>query len=129
MPKYLTKQRKHLIDYLSSHPDESISAGQIAEALADSVSKSAVYRNLADMEAEGVVRRVASSGGHEVIYQYVNGQGCAGQLHLSCKKCGKTMHMEKQIADALVNSVEADSHFSIDKGDTIIYGVCADCSR
>lgn len=129
MPKYLTKQRRLIIDYLSKHPDESLTAGQLAEALADSVSKSAVYRNLADMEAEGTVRRVASPGGHEAIYQYVNGQGCEGCLHLSCKKCGKTVHMQKQIADALVSKVEENDRFSIDKGETIIYGVCAECQE
>ena len=129
MPKYLTKQRRMLTEYLSAHPDESISAGQIAEALADCISKSAVYRNLADMEAEGVLRRVANSGSHEVIYQYVKGHGCEGALHLSCKKCGKTVHMQKQIADLLVDSVAQSDNFSIDKGETVIYGICSGCKE
>ena len=127
MPKYLTKQRKLLIEYLSRHTDESLSAGEIAEALADQISKSAVYRNLADMEAEGRLRRVASGGSREAVYQYIDEHACRSALHLSCKKCGKTMHMEKEIADALVQSVAASDNFSIDKGDTVIYGVCADC--
>ncbi len=127
MPKYLTKQRKILIDYLSQHPDESISAGQIAEALADQISKSAVYRNLADMEAEGKVRRVVGGAGREVVYQYTEGHGCEGCLHMSCTKCGKTVHMQKQIADALISSVADNDDFSIDRGETVIYGVCAAC--
>lgn len=129
MPKYITKQRRILTDYLSRHPDESISAGAIAEALADRISKSAVYRNLADMEAEGRVRRVANSGGREAVYQYTEGHGCEGCLHLSCKKCGKTIHMQKQLADRLVERVAEDDCFSIDTGETIIYGVCADCKQ
>ena len=127
MSKYMTKQRKILTDYLSCHPDESISAGGIAEALADKISKSAVYRNLSDMEAEGKVRRVVSGNSREVIYQYVNGHGCEGNLHLSCKKCGKTVHMQKQIADELVSTVAANDNFSIDKGETVIYGICSQC--
>lgn len=129
MPKYLTKQRKLLTEYLASHPDESISAGQIAQALADTVSKSAVYRNLADMESEGVIRRVTGAGRNEAVYQYVKGHGCEGYLHLSCKKCGKTMHMQKQIADELVQSVADSDRFSIDRGETVIYGVCAACGN
>ena len=129
MPKYLTKQRKILLEYLSRHTDESISAGEIAEALSDKISVSAVYRNLADMEAEGRLRRVASGGSREAVYQYIDEHECRSCLHLSCKKCGKTVHMQQQTADALISSVEADSHFSIDKGETVIYGVCSDCKR
>ena len=33
----------------------------------------------------------------------------------------------KQIADELVSSVAASDHFSIDKSETVIYGICADC--
>jgi Fur family ferric uptake transcriptional regulator len=129
MPKYVTKQRKILTDYLSRHPDESISAGQIADALSDQISKSAVYRNLSDMESEGKVRRVVGGGSREVVYQYVDGHGCEGCLHLSCTKCGKTVHMQKQIADRLVDSVAENNDFSIDKGETVIYGVCAACRK
>ena len=129
MPKYLTKQRKLLIEYLSSRPDESISAGEIAEAMYDRVSVSAVYRNLADMEAEGRLRRVAGGGSREAVYQYIDETACRSALHLSCKKCGRTVHMQKQIADSLVNSVEQNDHFSIDKGETIIYGVCGNCQK
>ena len=127
MSKYMTKQRKILTDYLSCHPDESISAGGIAAALADKISKSAVYRNLSDMETEGKVRRVVSGNSREVIYQYAGGHGCEGNLHLSCKKCGKTVHMQKQIADELVSTVAANDNFSIDKGETVIYGICSNC--
>lgn len=128
MPKYMTKQRKLLTDYLALHPDENISAGQIAEALSEKISKSAVYRNLSDMEAEGKVRRIVGSG-REVFYQYADAHACEGCLHLSCTKCGKTIHMQKQIADRLVDSVAENDDFSIDKGETVIYGVCAACRK
>lgn len=127
VPKYLTKQRKILLEYLAGHTDESLSATQIADALADKVSKSAVYRNLSDMEKEGKLRRVVGGNSREAVYQYSGGHSCEGCLHLSCKKCGKTIHMEKQIADELVHSVAENDNFSIDRGETVIYGVCADC--
>ena len=129
MPKYVTKQRKLLTEYLARHTDESLSTGQIAEALADTVSKSAVYRNLAELETEGKLRRVAGGGGREAVYQYSDAHSCEGRLHLSCKKCGKTVHMEKQLADALVSGLAVSDHFAIDKGETIIYGVCGDCNK
>ena len=129
MPKYITKQRKLLTDYLTQHTDENLSAGQIADALSDQISKSAVYRNLSDMEAEGKLHRVMGGGSREVIYRYSGATACSDKLHLSCKKCGKTVHMQKQLADTLVDSVAANEDFSIDKGETVIYGVCADCQK
>ena len=127
MPKYITKQRKILTDYLTQHIDESLSAGQIAEALSDTISKSAVYRNLSDMEAEGKLHRVMGGGNREAVYRYSGGTVCSQSLHLSCKKCGKTVHLQQQIADDLVTSVAANEAFTIDKGETVIYGVCAGC--
>ena len=129
MPKYVTKQRKMLLEYLAQHTDQSLSAGQIAEALADTVSKSAVYRNLSDMEADGTLHRIAGGGSREAVYRYSDRRTCSDKLHLSCKKCGKTVHMQKQIADTLVSSVAAQDDFAIDKGDTVIYGVCAACRK
>ncbi|MBQ3264200.1 MAG: transcriptional repressor [Ruminococcus sp.] len=127
MPKYMTKQRRLLTEYLMQHVDENLSASQIADALSDQISKSAVYRNLADMEAEGKLHRVTSGGGREAVYRFSGGQACSQSLHLSCKKCGKTVHMQQQTADALVQSVAANNDFTVDKGETVIYGVCAAC--
>lgn len=129
MPKYMTKQRKILTDYLMQHIDENLSAGQIADALSDTISKSAVYRNLADMEAEGKLHRVMGGGSREVIYRYSGSHACSQSLHLSCKKCGKTVHMQQQLADALVEDVAQNDDFAIDKGETVIYGVCAACQN
>ena len=129
MPKYMTKQRKLLTDYLMQHVDENLSAGQIADALSDTVSKSAVYRNLSDMESEGKLHRVMGGGSREVIYRYSGAHTCSECLHLSCKKCGKTVHMQQQLADRLVDSVAQNNDFAIDKGETVIYGVCAACQK
>lgn len=129
MPKYMTKQRRILTEYLSERTDESISANRIAEALADKISKSAVYRNLADMEAEGKLRRVASKGSREIIYQYVDEKKCRDCLHLSCKNCGKTYHMENAAAEKLISSVMQNEDFDIDKERTVLYGICKDCKK
>ena len=51
LPKYMTKQRKALLSYLSSHADEKLSAKQLEEALCcEGISISAVYRNLSELE-------------------------------------------------------------------------------
>ena len=56
MSRYSTRQRKLLLDYLSAHPHQLLSAGEIARDLRErEVSLSAVYRNLAQLEAEGKI--------------------------------------------------------------------------
>ena len=63
MKVYHTEQRKSILDYLESRQDACVTAGEVAAALSAAVSKSAVYRNLADLEKEGKVVRVSTHGG------------------------------------------------------------------
>lgn len=128
MPNYNTKQRRVLLDYLSSHTDELLSAGIIANDLkARGISLSAVYRNLATLEAEGKVRRNTKGGSRQVFYQYIDNDHCKGHLHLYCKKCGKTFHMHLDETERFVNSIAKNDDFQIDKANTILYGMCKMC--
>ena len=128
MSSYSTQQRKALLAYLSRHPDELMSARQIADALADEkISLSAVYRNLAQLEAEEKVRRSAKSGSHEAFYQYLDARGCKGALHMSCVKCGKTFHMADSNAALFAKHLAQSEQFTLDAADTVLYGTCADC--
>lgn len=130
VPKYMTKQRKALLAFLSAHADEELSARQLETALSDvGVSISAVYRNLSDLEKEGKIRRVSKSGVREVLYQYIDSDVCRGFLHLSCEKCGKTYHMNMRGTEMLMNSVEQSDKFFINKANTVLYGVCKDCRK
>lgn len=124
----MTKQRKALLEYLSLHADEKLTARQIAaDVSAEGISTSAVYRNLSELESEGKVRRVNQSGSREVFYQYTDGEHCKDCLHLSCEKCGKTYHMNMQGAQMLVQNLAQSDEFTIDKANTVLYGVCKEC--
>ncbi len=128
MAKYVTRQRKTLLNYLSKHADELLSVQRIADALeAEDVSRSAVYRNVAELEAEGALRRDLGGDAHEACYRYVGAERCKNSLHLSCKQCGRTFHMDSGGAEALMQVVERAQGFALDKVDTVLYGVCADC--
>ena len=128
MHSYSTRQRKLLLTYFSQHPDELLSARQIADALADKkISLSAVYRNLAQLETEEKVRRSSKSGTREVYYQYLDAESCKGALHMSCIKCGKTFHMADGNAALLAKLLAQSEQFMLDTTDTILYGTCSDC--
>lgn len=130
MPKYDTRQRRALTDYLCRHHDESMTAKAIAAALREQgISQSAVYRNLAALEAEGKVRRVTAAGAHESLYQFADADECRNSLHLSCTKCGRTFHMALPDAALLESSLAQNEGFAIDKASTILYGTCGDCQK
>ena len=130
MAKYLTRQRRQLLDYLSWHTDEQMTARQIADALTqENISLSAVYRNLSDLEADGLLKRSVREGTRDVFYQYIAAEECKDSLHLSCRVCGKSIHLDDAEAERLLDSTLKSTGFQIDKTETILYGVCADCRK
>lgn len=130
MAKYLTRQRKMLLSYLSQHHDESLSPRQIADSLEpEGISVSAIYRNLAALEAEGKVRRVAIGTSREAFFQYADADECRNSLHLSCTKCRRTFHMALPDATLLETSLAQNEGFAIDKANTVLYGTCESCQR
>ena len=127
MKVYHTEQRKSILDYLESRQDACVTAGEISAALSSSVSKSAVYRNLADLEKEGKVVRVSLSGGRSAGYRYAASHACAGKIHISCVKCGRTEHVSPAAALRLERALAVEEGFLLNKGESHLYGVCREC--
>ena len=130
LPKYNTRQRTTLLAFLEKHADETLSARQIADALnSEHISVSAVYRNLSELNTDGLLRTHNDNSSRETLYQYTNADCCKDCLHLSCKKCGKTFHMDKETAQQLTMKLDCIDGFSLDKRDTVLYGVCERCKK
>ena len=130
MAKYLTRQRKRLLEYLSEHTDEQMTSRQIADALAaDNISISAVYRNLSALEEEGHLKRSVREGTREVFYQYIAAEECKDNLHLSCRVCGKSIHLDEADTAQLIQSTLRNTGFQIEKTETILYGICEGCRK
>ncbi len=130
MAKYMTKQRKLLLDYLSEHADETLPTSHLVTGLSEKgISASAIYRNLADLEQDGKVKRSTKPGSQELYYRYVGAESCRDHLHLSCLRCGKTVHMEESETEDLARRLAANRGFALDRGDTVLYGICADCQK
>lgn len=126
--QYNTKQREVLLEFFENHHDQSFSAETIVEQLKhDVISISAVYRNLADLEKAGKIRRVAKRGTRKAFYQFVACDECKGHLHLTCTKCGQTKHLDDDNSHQIVKSVLQNSNFNLDSDSTVLYGVCENC--
>ena len=130
MQRYNTRQRTALLEYLHKHADEAVSAAEIAEALKkESISISAVYRNLSLLESENKIHRVSRSDDRTVYYRFTGCDECKSHLHLSCSHCGRTFHMDLPSTKKLIEDVEERSDFAIDSSDTVLYGLCSDCRK
>lgn len=128
--RYATKQRKRLLEVLESHPDETLSVPEISELVSpEAVSPSAIYRNLSSLEKEGFVKRVSLPLSQKIGFRYVGADKCKEHLHLECKKCGKTFHLPLEASERLIDGVKGDAGFEVDRADTVLLGVCADCSK
>lgn len=128
MASYMTEQRRELLAFLESNHDRAFSAKEIAAEMADrGVSQSAVYRNLGWLEKNGKISRSTRDGHREIYYSFVDSDECHGALHLTCEKCGKTVHMDTTITNRMIHDIAGKDGFSIDMKKTVLYGICSGC--
>lgn len=127
--KYETKARKLLQAYFASHPDTSIPISQIINDLAlYRISKASVYRNLSLLEQDGTLQKVAKEGSREGAYRYLKAGRCKEHLHLSCIRCGKTIHLDLPTTTSLITIIQNESSFHVDCTSSVIYGLCSSCN-
>lgn len=128
MSSYMTKQRRLLYTFLAEHADRRFTAREAADALGARISRSAVYRNLAALEHEGLITRSIPDGSREIRYQYLRCGDCRERIHLTCTVCGGSAHMEREYADRLLKTLSEEMGFRLNKTKTVLYGVCEKCS-
>lgn len=128
---YMTRQRRELLQFFETHPDESFTAQEISDILSETarftVSISAVYRNLVTLEKDGLLLRSPGEKPRESKYRYVNPEGCVNKLHLICEKCGNAIHLDEAVANRLIQQTAETEGFTINIEKTTIYGLCKKC--
>ena len=130
MSKYKTEQRKILVDYFEHNNHQSLSAQEIFTALDNQdISMSAIYRNLSEMEKEGIVCKVDGDNRQTAYYQYINSKECIGAIHLKCQTCDTTLHLNHNIAQMMMGFTKEEYGFIINPCGAFLYGKCAKCSQ
>jgi len=107
------------------HPDEFFTPRQIySEIGSEAISLSAVYRNVAAMEQDGLLAR--HDIGRERAYRFT--ACCKGDIHIVCENCGKVTHLPKELASLVSSRLNGDG-FTLDKSKTVLYGICSECNK
>jgi Fur family transcriptional regulator, ferric uptake regulator len=125
-----TSGRRAIVDLLAGagHP---VSIGEIASRLPD-LPRSSAYRHLVDLQAAGVVRRIAASD--EFTRFELAEDLTEHHHHLLCANCGTVTdvtfpaRLEHSIARAIAQIADAED-FRPDGHSLDILGMCASCRQ
>lgn len=130
MGKYQTEQRKKLIDFFKKSPHQSFSAQDISVYLKeDSISKSAIYRNLSEMVSDGFLCKVTEKHRSGTLYQYVDPIHCDGIIHFKCQNCENTFHLSHSISQMVIDLAREEFSFNVNRSSAFLYGECEKCSQ
>lgn len=133
---YKTEGKTRLLTFFSQHPDTQYTVDELHAALIEAYprayagkgsGKSSLYRQLSALGAEGAVRKFRDDTQSAYVYQYVACGACSHHFHLKCLSCGKLEHLDCAISDELLAHISKDHKFCIDRGRSILYGLCAEC--
>lgn len=134
-PKYKTKQREILIEYLASVPGTHITAGDVCEHLrahGASVGQSTVYRQLEGLVDEGILQKYIIDGNSPACFEYVGQdvhRGAEPCFHCKCERCGKLIHLHCEELNAIGQHLSEHHGFLLNPLRTVFYGLCAECQQ
>ena len=128
--RYKTAGREALIDYLSQNPDRQFTVEELCLAVNGDLrqGRSSVYRQLGDLCRDEAVRKFQGGDGRGSVYQYVGRAcDCNAHFHEKCTRCGSIRHLECGDADGFVAHLLAEHGFAVDRGQSVLYGLCSAC--
>lgn len=125
MQRY-SKKRQAILDCLCStttHPTAEWIYEQLRPLYPD-LSFATVYRNLHQMQEDGLVRSVGIVDGHERF-----DGNTQPHSHVVCSRCGCVADMHSvTLPPELIAAAEAATGFSIPDASVRLVGLCAACS-
>jgi Fe2+ or Zn2+ uptake regulation protein len=121
-----TRQRKAILDYLE-HATEPLTAEDIFRAVSQKgLNLSTVYRSLLAFEKEGLVRKDISSQDSKAYFALTE----KAHYHiLECLDCHRRIRLDYCPFGDVTKAIEKDYGFAIEDENSIIYGLCHDCSE
>ncbi len=129
---YKTDTRKMLTQYLAEHPDRQFTAEELCIAVNGSCDrgKSSIYRHISALCDEGILQKFRSEDDNRNVYQYVGELcDCGDHFHEKCLRCGSLRHLDCADSILFAKHLLSEHGFSINCGQSILYGVCAECRK
>lgn len=128
-----TWQKDSIISFFEKNKGKHMTAENVVFELTKQdfkVSQATVYRNLAELVKEGVLRKYISENTKGACYQYVdNANKCIQHYHLICDECGKIIHFEGSEFEQLKYKVLSENKFELNLQKIVLYGKCEKCKE
>lgn len=126
---YQTRQQEAVGRLFSKRSDACLTADEAYRALVENgmdVGKTTVYRAITRLCQTGILRRYAPQmSGEAARYQY---SPCTeSHLHIRCVHCGALAHLHCDEVNAFAEHLNLHHGFTLDEGQTILYGCCENC--
>lgn len=128
---YQTRQQEAVEALFSSRAEECLTAEDAYRLLTQEgldVGKTTVYRSIARLCQTGKLRKyVSPDSGGAALFQY---NPCReSHLHIRCVHCGALAHLHCEEAEAFSRHLTRHHGFTLDEGQTILYGCCEACRQ
>jgi Fur family transcriptional regulator, ferric uptake regulator len=128
--KRLTQEKAFIVEEVFStheHFDADQLVGRVTSRKdSNRVSRSTVYRALADLEEAGLIRKVAHINDRKV---YEHDYGYPQHDHLICKRCGDLIEFQNEAIAALLEEVASSHGFRMESHQLEVSGICKKCSQ
>ena len=124
---YNTKQKNEILNFFKKYHNESFSARELLESDEICAGEATVYRTLAKLSQEGVLKKYTDGTTGISRYQIDSGEDGRKHMHLICNSCGRSYHLNCNFTRGLEKHIEQAQSFEVDCESTIIYGRCSDC--
>ncbi len=129
--EYKSKYRSWITDYFEDNAERRIGVQEIHTRMQSegmNVNLTTVYRNLDRLAEERVLskEKMPEEDGH--FYRYLRPElGCTGHLHLTCRRCGRIIHLNCEFMKEIQEHLNADHGFMLDCGQSMLVGLCREC--
>ena len=122
---YRTRQRDAILRFFEENRDRCFTARDLVGQV--DAGEATIFRALSTLTGEGKLKKFSGGSGESAYYQF-NATECALHIHLKCRGCGKLIHMDCSFMEEILAHFKNEHAFTVDCGQTVIYGICGDCT-
>lgn len=126
--KYKTKNKELVLNCFKEHVNQHLTVDEIFNLLDKSVPLASLYRSIDSLVEEEIIRKYIIDSNSPASYQYI-GEACHDHFHLLCEKCGKIIHLECHEVEHLINHIQKEHGFKVNRCKVNLYGICEDCQK
>ena len=125
----VTPLRLAIMDALHRH-GATARAGDLLEAVRRRrrIHKTTLYRNLAALEAAGLVRKVPSDG-RSAVYELSCPHRAPVHPHFTCRRCHKIVCLDPVDLSSVWALLMQNSGLKPERAEVTLVGLCRECAR